>query len=307
MKILLLLLPLLLACAAEREPGELFGPSEADLVVVDAILIVDQPMPDIFLRRTLSPNGNYSAAAAAIADAQLTIHSNEQSYTYTADPDSAGRYLPPASAPAIAAQQTYLLEASLSDGRTLTASTTTPQRLVIEKLLLLNEDNLEVERELKLFAEVGDGVYSAPENEVVYRQGLVEAVLADELDVAAYQLAIFNLEDDSPLLIDADFLEQDDLDEFEREGASPALSVREGRARLPLFAIAFAGRHKFKIYALDKNWFDFIRTDPDSDGGGFGGLLGDQFQRPIFNVTGGIGFFASASVYSIGFSVRAAQ
>jgi hypothetical protein len=304
MKILLLLLPLLLACAAEREPGELFGPSEADLVVVDAILLVDQPMPDIFLRRTLSLSGSYSATAAAIADAQLSIRSGGQNYIYSADPDSAGRYIPPTAAPAIAPQQTYMLEVSLSDGRALAASTTTPQRLVIQKLLLLDEDNLEVDRELKLFADVGDGVYSAPENDVVYRQGLIEAVLADDLDVEAYQLAIFNLEEDSPLLIEADFLEQDDLDEFEREGASPALSFREGRARLPWFAIAFAGRHKFKVYALDKNWYDFIRTDPDSDGGGFGGLLGDQFQRPTFNISGGIGFFASASIDSIGFSVR---
>ncbi len=304
MKLHLLLLPLLMACAAERQPGELFGPSEADLVVVDAILIVDQPMPDIFLRRTLAPTGNYSALNAAIADAQLVIRSNGQSYSYAVDPDSAGRYIPPTAAPAIAPQQTYALSVELSDGRALAASTTTPQRLRIQKLLLLDEESLEVERELKLFAEVGDDVYTTPENEVIYRQGLVEALLAEELDVDAYQLAIFNLEEDSELLIEADFLERDDLDEFKREGASPALSVRDGRARLPWFAIAFAGRHKFKIYALDKNWFDFIRTDPDSDGGGFGGLLGDQFQRPTFNVTGGIGFFVSASVDSIGFSVR---
>ena len=86
-------------------------------------------------------------------------------------------------------------------------------------------------------------------------------------DVEAYQLAIFNLEKDSPLLIEADFLEEDDLEEFDRSGASPPLAISDGNARLPWFGIAFEGRHKFLIYALDKNWYDFVRTDPDSDGG----------------------------------------
>ena len=58
--VLLLLLPLL-ACkapgplAADRDPNELFGPSEAGLIVVDAILIVDAPLPPIILRHTLAP------------------------------------------------------------------------------------------------------------------------------------------------------------------------------------------------------------------------------------------------------------
>ena len=59
------LIPLLLlalaACPApgplkaDRDPDDLFGPSEDNVVVIDAILIVDAPLPPIDLRRTAAP------------------------------------------------------------------------------------------------------------------------------------------------------------------------------------------------------------------------------------------------------------
>ena len=296
------LIALLFACAADRRPGELFGPAEDDIIVVDAQLIVGDSLPPIYLSRTLAPSDTYTAAASAITGALVALRQDEQLYPYTDDPAVPGRYLPPVSAPILPAAL-YQLDVLLDDGRQVSAHTRTPKRLVIKELLLLNEETLVPERNLKLFADVGDAVYDAPENQIIYQQGLVEAVLETEFDIPAYQLAIFNLEEDSELLVDAEFIEEDDFQDFERQGASPPLSVREGQARLPWFAIAFAGRHKFKIYAVDKNWFDFIRTDPDEDGGSFGGLLGDQFQRPAFNIEGGIGLFASASVDSVGFTI----
>ena len=70
--------------------------------------------------------------------------------------------------------------------------------------------------------------------------------------------------------------------------------------------VSNSGGERFQhIRALDKNWYDFVRTDPNSDGGEGGGLIGEQFKRPVFNVDGGIGFFASAAVDSVGFTVNA--
>lgn len=296
------IIALFCACAADRQPGELFGPLEEDLVVVDVQLIVDAPLPPVHLSRTLAPGTTYTAAAAALSGAVVAIRQADQIIDYTEDPEDPGRYLPTASVATLPATL-YRLEVRLTDGRQVKAQTHTPDRLQITQLLLLDEETLLPRRELKLFAELGEAVYYAPENQIFYQQGLLEARVAEEIDIPAYQLAIFNLEEDSALLIDADFLEEDDLAEFERKGASPPLAVRKGQARLPWFAVAFAGRHKFKIYAVDENWYDFIRTDPDGNGGGFGGLLGDQFQRPTFNIEGGIGLFASASVDSVGFTV----
>lgn len=291
------------ACAAERTPGELFGPAQENLAVVDAQLIVGTALPPIHLSRTLAPGKRYAATTTALTGAQLSIHQGGQRFDYIDEPNTPGRYVPIDASVLVLPATTYQLAVQLADGRQISAETTTPKRLQITSLLLLDEKTLLVQRELKLFADVGEAVYRAPENQIQYQQGLVEAVLVEELDIPAYQLAIFNLEEDSELLIDADFLEEDDLAEFERQGASPPLAVRDGQARLPWFAIAFAGRHKFKIYAVDKNWYDFIRTDPDEDGGSFGGLLGDQFQRPMFNIEGGIGLFASAAVDSVGFTI----
>jgi hypothetical protein len=55
---------------------------------------------------------------------------------------------------------------------------------------------------------------------------------------------------------------------------------------------------------LDQNWYDLIRSTPEGGGGfGIGGEIGDNFERPIFNINGGIGLFGSASVDSVGFFV----
>jgi hypothetical protein len=58
----------------------------------------------------------------------------------------------------------------------------------------------------------------------------------------------------------------------------------------------------WRTYALDRNWYDLVRSDPD-EGGSFGGLAGDEFERPLFHVEGGIGLFGSAAVDSVGFVV----
>lgn len=294
---------LFMACSADRKPGELFGPSEEGILVIDAILVVDQALPDLFLKQTIAPSALQSPDALIVEDAQLTIRMGDAAYAYAPDPDSLGRYLPPENAPTVLPERIYTIEASTPDGRTLRAETTTPQRVRVQEFLILDEESLEVDRNLALFSELGEGVYGVKTNQITYREGLLEVRL-NASDVEAYQLAIFNLEENSPLLIKADFLDDDDLEEFDRSGASPPLAISDGNARLPWFGVAFEGRHKFLIYALDKNWYDFIRTDPDSDGGGGGGLIGEQFQRPVFNVDGGIGFFASAAVDSVGFTVN---
>ena len=96
--------------------------------------------------------------------------------------------------------------------------------------------------------------------------------------------------------------EEDDVEDFDRQGSSPPLEAPDGSIRLPWFAVAFEGRYLFKVYALDQNWFDYTRTSGE-DGGFFGGLVGDNFERPQFNLVGGIGLFGAAAVDSVGFYV----
>lgn len=294
-----LLAPLLLSCAAERDGG-LFAPPEDGVPVVDALLFVDAPLPPVYLRRTLPPGSRYTQDEAALSGAEVALSSGDRRFIYTVDPDTAGRYLPPADAPIVQPQTLYRLHVEV-DGQTIAAQTLTPRRLQLRQAVLLDAQTLEMRRPLKTFAEVGQAVYS--ENRLVYRDGLVE-MRFDTQEAVAFQLALINLEEDSPFIIEADFLEEDDIADFDRYGASPPLDIADGRARLPWFAVAFAGRHLFKVLAIDQNWFDYVRSNPEESGGfAAGGLAGDNFERPVFNIEGGIGLFGSAAVDSVGFFI----
>lgn len=289
----------LTGCSADRGPGELFGPEETGVLVVDAVLIVGQPLPDLFVRRTRSPSQTYTAQGAAVVDARVLISQGAEIYEYAADPDSAGRYVPAEPAPAVRPETRYGLVVEAGGDRA-TGTTLTPGQLRIASASLLDEVSLEVRRSLILYGPGADPL-KAEANQVHYLDGLLE-VEVGEVNAAAFQLALFSLDTSSEFVIDADFLEADDYEEFERQGASPPLAAESGRARLPWFAVAFAGPHVVRLYAVDANWFNYVRTNPDR---GFqaGGLIGDSFERPAFSLEGGIGLFGSASVDSLGFTV----
>ena len=96
----LLIILCLTACAAERQPGDLFGSVEEDSeLVVDGLLLVDQPLPELFVRRTLPPGQAYRREAAGVTDAQVRIVQGDQVFEYAPDPATPGRYLPPPAPP----------------------------------------------------------------------------------------------------------------------------------------------------------------------------------------------------------------
>ena len=304
---LLLLLPLLplLSCkapgplAADRDPDELFGPSEANL-------IVDAPLPSVILRRTVAPGHSYSAAATALEGATVSIHSGDAVFNYRPDPVRAGSYLPPDDAPVVEPSRRYELRVNTGDGPEIRAQTQTPARIRIDELRLL-EDDLETElRRLRLFSEVGDEVYQAAENQLEYDKGVLAAQFQDDGTAVSYQVRLANLEHSSPLLFDDEWIEDfEDFEDFELERVetSPLLSLESGELYLPWDSIYYAGRHKIKLFAVDQNWFDLVRTD-NVDAGRSSGEAGQSFQRPLFHIENGIGLFASAAVDSFGFSVR---
>ena len=181
--LLLLTLAPLLSCdapgplAADRDPGELFGPAEEELIVVDAILIVGAPLPPVMLRRTEAPGVSYEAAAAGLTGAEVLIRSGDALFEYRADPAMAGRYLPPDSAPRVEPDRVYELQVASGDAPVVRARTLTPARARIEELVWLDDD-LETElQQLRLFSEIGDGVYDAGENQLEYPVGVLIARL----------------------------------------------------------------------------------------------------------------------------------
>ena len=292
----------LTACAAERQPGELFGSvEEGSELVVDGVLIVDQTLPELFVRRILPPGQTYSRDAAGVSDAQVRVFQGEQVFEYVPDPAASGRYLPPLEAPLVQTTTEYRLEVDV-EGKKVRASTTTPERVQVRQAVLLDEDTQEIMRTLKSFAEMGDEVYTAPENQLTHLEGIIELHL--EKVGEAYQAALFALEEDAQLL-DEDFPDIYDRDPDDLlANQSPPFAASDGIVRWPWFAVVYTGRSLIKVYAVDHNWFEYARSSPEQqEQGGFGGQAGDYFERPFFQVEGGIGLFGSASVDSVGFVV----
>lgn len=291
------------SCSGDRE---LFSPDDVGVLGVFSMLYVDQRLPSVVLYRTQSPSEPFDPHRSAERGATVSVIAN--GVAIPCREVRPGVYVPwgliEPDTTLVRPEATYRLEVVARSGEQLTATTTTPPRTNVTEWVLLNGDATEVDRRLRDFAELGDEVYSAPENQLVYTEGLLEAWV-EPVAAAGFQAGIYALDPDSGFVFDPDFLEDEDFDEFEPNVASPPILNSETEIRLPWFAIYFKGRYKIKIFTVDRNWYDLARTVPELAGGGgsFGGNAGDDFDRPIFHVDGGIGIFGSASMDSVGFTV----
>lgn len=292
------------SCSTDRKAGDLLIPQDIGTLVVDGLLVVGEPFPEIFLTRTLSPIAPFNLEAVLVRDAQVfriqggfqRIEYEERPFWYQPNPTDRTEL--------VQENTTYRLTVHTARDEELTAVTTTPPRFAVRDWVILNDEGTAVDSELATFEDTSsspDSVYW--ENTLVYSRGLLEAQF-DRPDVPAFQVGIESLDLESDFVIDPDFFDEEDFEDLERIGSSPPLVTSDGHLRLPWFAIYFAGRYKVKVFAMDDNWYDLARSLPDFGGGpGFGGQAGDSFERPIFRVEGGIGLFGSASVDSVGFFV----
>lgn len=306
--VLIIVAAAVLVFAACSEDRELFSSENVGRLVVDATLHVDRKLPEVVLYRAPPASEVFDLTELGETGATVKIHQRRGTVEYLSlhfgvyTPDLVGND----SLDIVLPGTTYRLEVVTTSGEILTATTTTPPRMKVSDWVLLDDSGEIVTRKLRTFEEAGDGVYSEPENQLYYLEGLLEARW-EALPVVAYQAGVYSLDLDSGLAIDPEYLEEDDLDDFERNISSPLILPAENSIRLPWFAIYFHGRYKIKIFAVDRNWYDLARSVPELGGGGggaFGGNAGDNFTRPIFNVSGGIGLFASVSMDSVGFFVR---
>ena len=221
---------------------------------------------------------------------------------YRADPAQAGLYLPPDGAPRVEPGGEYELRVTSGDAPVVSARTLTPTRVRIEELVWLDED-LDTElQQLRLFSEIGDGVYDARENQLEYPRGLVVALIDDADETGFYQFATFNLERYSPYLLDPEWNRRGGLRAGAREHL-PLLRAEDSYLYLPWDGIYHAGRYKVRLYSVDP---ELVR--PRANGQH---RRGPQRRRggPVLPaaplpVENGIGLFASASVDSFGFFVR---
>ena len=304
----MLLIGFLVGCTPERDDSEFFSPEAVDLLVIDAVLIVGEPLPALRLSRSLAPDEPYTRESSDERGASIFVTDGEdREIPYVGWESEYGYYYVPAASPVPVVQPstTYDLRVVSERGEVLTATTLTPEPLAVSRWVAIDPATNTEDRELKTFADLGEGVYDAPENQIPYASVIVDAQL-DDSGTEGFQIALFSLDEGSPPVIDPPFFEEEDFEDLERNVSSPLLLAEEGSIRLPWFAIYFEGRHKYKVFSVDLNWYDYLRTTRQ-DGGGFGGTFGEGFESPIFHVEGGIGLFGSASVDSTGFTVLQAQ
>jgi hypothetical protein len=294
------------ACSTKRDPRDLLAPSEVGKIVVDGTLIVGKPMPGITLRRTLSPADPYDPDAAAVLGADVRITEGGTTETQLSDLGD-GRYVVSGPPPIIRPLTEYRLVVRVPDGRTVAATTLTPDSFRVRDWVLLDDPSLVLRHRLATYRDFPtdpDSVYIVDSNRLVYQDGLLEAQF-DRGSALAFQVGLKSLDLGSPYVIDADFLSPEDLAKLTRDSSSPPLLAEQGSIRLPWFAIFYEGRYRVRIYSIDRNWYDLARSLPAFGGsnGGFGGNVGDSFDRPIFHVEGGIGLFASGAMDEIGFTI----
>ncbi len=268
-------LAVLQGCSGERDPASLFGPTERVTIVVDAVLYVDRALPEIIVTRTRAANIEFTEEGVSVNDAEVTVLQGLAEYRYKSV-GHLGRYIPPPGSPKVRPNTEYRLRVRAPDGEVL-GVTKTPGRIALDEIAIVEETSMEVIRRFE--------PESTRQNQVTYREGLIE-IRFEPLDVEAYQVVVLEGEPDD-------------------EGGSPPLEARDGRLLLPWFAIGSFGEHQVEVYALDRNLFDFLRSVEASgqNAFGFGSLAGDTFERPVFNLDGGIGVFGSASVATFGFVV----
>lgn len=308
--VLACLMALGLGCSGKRNPRDLLAPREVGTIVVDARLIVGRFLPPVYLHTTRSPSEPYHSDDAALLGARVVIFSGPGDSILYRD-DSFGEYFPyditGNEEIYVRPNVTYYLLVEAANGRVVTAQTTTPDSFSVRDWVLLDDPSLSVRRRLATrrdFANEPDSVYVVDSNQLVYQDGLLEARF-DRGNAIGYQVGIFSLDRGSPTVIDADFLSEHDLASLDRSTSSPTFDAPNDFLRLPWFAIFFEGRYDIDIYSVDRNWYDLTRSTDffGNNNIGFGTNAGDDFERPIFHIDGGIGLFGSASIDGTGFRV----
>ena len=170
----------LLQCTSEREIGDLFTSDSQGMIVIDAVLYVDRPMPEIFISLSQVPDTHYDNELWGINDAEVIVYQGPSTYQYQST-GSLGKYLPPSGAPAILPETEYrILVQAL--GRKVQGTSITPSRLSIKRVVMLDK----VSQEEIRFLNLGPNV----QNSIIYSEGLIEARF-DPIGVQGYQVVIF--------------------------------------------------------------------------------------------------------------------
>ena len=246
--------------------------------VFTGYLIVDDPIDGITVTRSLPPLDSFDVAASTVDDAQITIRSESDTIEleYLPGLDGRGSYRAVDQTKRVEPETTYFMEARLPDGTTLSAATTTPERIEwiqAPRPLLqypLDTINLPSPDSLKLIWTKAEGI----------DEYLISVHALDTIEYGAYlepQTAEKNRRIER--FFEANAPRYDDVIRWG--------FVQNSEVNVVWFAFKWFGKHEISVYAPDEamlEWFKQVR---------FGG---NQYQPLLSNIEGGLGVFGSAAV-----------
>lgn len=262
-----------------------FAPVPADeLVVVEAYLVVGEPLPQVQLSQTNPIDAEYDADRLAVREARVFLHlldgegALERTFPYVELARRPGVYVA-TSGERIRPLRVYRLEVQMQDGGEISAETLVPGDF---ELRSANTETLSYQGRQQLVLEISSSEYIG--REAIYL-----------LTTESHEPTVENLTPVYRALVDQGTLTIDDL----RVGASPLLNeanydlTERGtlEIRLPWLAVPFYGRSTVHVNVVDDNVYDFLRSQAVQQGGST--LPPGEIPNVIDNIDGGTGVFGS--------------
>ncbi|MEX1062238.1 MAG: DUF4249 family protein [Balneolaceae bacterium] len=279
---------LILACVLFAGCEPYGGEGYREYAVVESYLIAERGLPVVLLSTTMPLSEEYSFNEAAIAGADVVLYlldnegeKTEPGFQYQMDTSSPGIYRP-ITVPEVTVEprRSYLLEADLSEHGLLSARTTVP-------------DTFRVTSEV-------------PET-LVYREDVLNITISGSTNADRQNVYVFNTIARDPVVANLTPFYRSVIDNNENDIEAYANNssglINEGnfqthpdgsvQLHLPWVGVAFYGENQVVINSLDRNMFDFIRSQEVQLGGST--LSPGEIPNAIYHIEGGIGVFGALS------------
>lgn len=267
-------------------------------IVVEAYLVVDEPLPPIWLSTSIPVNSTFSAEGTALRNANVKVFqlasngSVAQTFDYVESVDEPGTYLSTTNA-VVLGGTTYRLEVDGGpDFEIVTAETTTPAGF---ELIEPSTDQIEYQDPAQYSMLVTQSTVSYGQNVFVFTMETLDPTIHNLVPI--YFKFIFDKDIEE---IDSVEWSQEDLNDVRVFSSQP---VSEGnyevfengtlRVKLPWFAVAFYGPLKVTMTVLDQNLFDFQRYQQVQQGGST--LSPGEIPNVRDHVQNGRGLFGSSA------------
>ena len=264
-------------------------------VVVEAYLQADAPLPPIRLTRTVSVDETYDPDSpdGAVQNADVVVERLDsddtvaESVPYTPHDSVPGLYTP-AGATVVQPQVTYRLRVTTDEGDEITSTTTVPGPVGVVK------------------TENDTAVYQSEQQPAITVQSGQSNVVRDTQNVFTFTttslLDFQNTPDTTlrkaltPFYADGFDPKEDSLESLRitssgllNEGNFERTDDGSITIALPWLAVAFFGPNEAAVNVVDKNYYDFLRSQSVQQGG----FAPGEIPNVIEHVEGGTGLFGS--------------